>query len=561
MKRVLWTMGWCALSWASAAVTSLEACTNVLITKGASRDGSTMLSYSADSHVLYGALYHWPAASWDEGAMLEVHEWDTGKHLGQIRQARQTFNVVGNINEHQLAIAETTFGGRQELESQPGAVMDYGSLIYIALQRAATARQAIRIMAELVEQYGYYSSGESFSIADPHEVWIMEMIGKGAVEKGAVWVALRVPDGYVTAHANQARIRTFPLADSRVSITSSQLERIVEPSVEVVYADDVIRFARAQNWFTGEDRDFSFSDAYAPLNFGAARFCEARVWSIFRQLHDEMDPYLDHALGRDLNHRLPLWIRPNRQVSVSDMFAFMRDAYEGTPLDMTQDIGAGPFASPYRWRPLTWTVDDRKYCHERAVATQQTGFVFVSQSRSWLPDPVGGRLWFGVDDAKSTVFVPMYGCITRTPRAYAVGNGDIMTWSDDAAFWIFNQVANLAYTRYGEISPDVRAVQQELEAKFLAATPAIDQKAAELHQASAEQAVAFLTEYSVQQGDETARRWRQLYQQLFIKYMDGNVKTPDPPNRNPKVVWPGYSEAWYRRIIEEKGSHFQVPPQ
>ena len=559
MYRISITTILCALSWVIVPGPRVQACTNFLITKGASSDGSTMISYSADSHVLYGELYHWPAAEWDEGAMLEVHEWDTGKHLGQIRQARRTFNVVGNINEHQLAIAETTFGGRKELASQPGAIMDYGSLIYITLQRAANARQAIRIMGELVEEYGYYSTGESFSIADPHEVWILEMIGKGEAEKGAVWVALRIPDGYISGHANQARIRTFPLADGRTSITSRQWERIDEPTVEVVYAHDVIDFARAQKWFTGEDRDFSFSDTYAPVDFGGARFCEARVWSIFRQLHDDMDQYLEYALGRDLDRRMPLWIRPKRQVSVSDMFAFMRDAYEGTPLDMSQDVGAGPHAKPYRWRPLTWTVDDQEYCHERAVATQQTGFVFVSQSRSWLPDPIGGILWFGVDDANSTVFVPMYGSITRTPRAYAVGNGDMMTWSDDAAFWIFNQVANLAYTRYDAIIEDVRAVQQELEAKFLAYAPAIDKAAVELHQVSPELAVEFLTDYCVKQGDETARRWRQLYQHLFLKYMDGNVKTPDPPNRNPKVTWPGYSEAWYRRIVEEKGEHFLVP--
>jgi dipeptidase len=560
MTKRIWLAMWlCVWIGAMGASNLVEACTNFLITKGASRDGSTMISYSADSHVLYGELYHWPARTWDEGTMIEVHEWDTGKHLGQIRQVRQTFNVVGNINEHQLAIAETTFGGRKELASQPGAIMDYGSLIYITLQRAANARQAIRIMAELVEEYGYYSSGESFSIADPHEVWIMELIGKGEGQKGAVWVALRVPDGYVSGHANQARIRTFPLADGQGSITSKQLDRISEPAVEAVYAHDVIAFARAKGWFSGEDRDFSFSDTYAPVEFGGARFCEARVWSIFRQLDDDMDQYLDYALGRDLDRRMPLWIRPKRQISVGDMFAFMRDAYEGTPLDMSQDVGAGPHAKPYRWRPLTWTVEDQKYCHERAVATQQTGFVFVSQSRSWLPDPIGGILWFGVDDAKSTVFVPMYGCITRTPRSYAEGNGDMMTWSDDAAFWIFNQVSNLAYTRYNVMIADVLAVQRELEAKFLAYAPAIDKAAAELYRVSPEMAVEFLTEYSVKQGDETARRWRELYQQLFMKYMDGNVKTPDPPNRNPKVEWPGYSEAWYRRIVEERGEHFRVP--
>lgn len=517
-----------------------------------------MISYAADSHVLYGELYHWPAATWDEAAMLDVKEWDTGKYLGQIRQARQTYNVVGNINEHQLAIAETTFGGREELGSQTGAVMDYGSLIYITLQRARDAREAIRTMAELVEEYGYYSSGESFSIADPREVWILEMIGKGEGEKGAVWVALRVPDGCVSGHANQARIRTFPLADGRSSITSRQLDLLRDPAVEVIYAHDVISFARNKGWFAGEDREFSFSDIYAPVDFGGARFCEARVWSIFRQLHDDMEQYLDYALGQNLNNRMPLWIRPKRQVSAADMMAFMRDTFEGTPLDMTQDVGAGPFAKPYRWRPLTWTVDDRQYFNERAVATQQTAFVFVTQSRSWLPDPIGGLLWFGVDDAKSTVFVPMYAGITCAPRPYAAGNGDMMTWSDDAAFWVFNQVAHLAYTRYRDVIADVRVVQQELETRFLEQIPTVDQAAAELYQTSPVRAAEYLTEHSATQGAETVRRWRELYRHLFIKYMDGNVKAPDPPQRNPKVSWPGYGEDWYRRIVRETGEHFKV---
>ncbi len=548
-----------ALVIAIGACPGIQACTNLLVTRGASADGSTMISYSADSHVLYGELYHWPAATWDEGAMLDVVEWDTGNPLGQIRQARRTYNVIGNLNEHQLAIAETTFGGRPELQPRAGAIMDYGNLIYLTLQRAATAREAIRTMAHLVEEYGYASSGESFSIADSQEVWLLELIGKGEGEKGAVWVALRVPDGYVCGHANHPRIRTFPLADGRTSITSRQLDRLDAPEVVAVYAHDVISFARDKQWFSGEDREFSFSDTYAPLDFEAARICEARVWSIYRQLDPAMDQYLDHALGRDLNHRLPLWIQPQRKVSVTDMFAFMRDAFEGTPLDMTQDVGAEPFALPYRWRPLTWTVDGQKYLNERAIATQQTAFVFVSQSRSWLPDPIGGLLWFGVDDAKSTVFVPMYGSITRAPHAYAVGNGSMMKWSDDAAFWIFNQVANLAYTRYCEIMPDVRVVQQELESKFLAYTPAIDKAAWELHQVAPKLAVEFLTEYCAKQGDETARRWRELYQQLFLKFMDGNVKTPDPPHRNPKVEWPGYSESWYRRIVEQRGEHFRIP--
>jgi dipeptidase len=384
------------------------------------------------------------------------------------------------------------------------------------------------------------------------------MIGKGDGDQGAVWVALRVPDGYISGHANHARIRTFPLADGRTSITSQQFELLDEPAVEVIYAHDVISFARGKNWFAGEDQDFSFSDVYAPLDFESARFCEARVWAIFRQVHDGMDQYVDYALGRDLTRRLPLWIQPQRKVAVADMFAFMRNAFEGTPLDMSQDIGAGPYALPYRWRPLTWTVDGQKYLHERAVATQQTGFVFVAQARSWLPDPVGGILWFGVDDAKSTVFVPMYGSITRAPHSYAAGNGDMMTWSDDAAFWAFNQVSNLAYTRYRDIIADVQGVQQELEGKFLADTPAVDKAAETLHQADPRRAVEYLTEYSVQQGDETVRRWRELYRQLFVKYLDGNIKSVDPPHRNPKVDQPGYGEAWYRRIISEKGDQLKV---
>jgi dipeptidase len=534
------------------------ACSNFLITKGASTDSSVMISYSADAHVLYGELYHWEAATWPEGSMLDIYEWDTGIFLGQIKQARETYNVVGNINEYQVAIGETTYGGRKELNSQPGAIMDYGSLMYVALQRSKNAREAIKVMVELVEEYGYYSSGESFSVADPNEAWILEMIGKGEGQKGAVWVAKRIPDGYISGHANQARIQTFTLANRRTSITSKQLNRIQETSVEVVYAHDVISFAREKGWFDGKDSEFSFSDVYAPVDFGGARFCEARVWSIFRQVHDEMDQYLDYAMGHNLENRMPLWIKPNRKISLQDMKAFMRDAYEGTPLDMTQDPGAAPFSKPYRWRPLTWEVDSVMYCHERAVATQQTGFLFVSQSRSWLPDPVGGILWFGVDDAKSTVFVPMYCSITEVPETYAEGNGAMMEWSDNAAFWIFNQVAHLAYMRYDSVIVDIQKVQQELENRFVAFTPAIDKAAQELMAVDKKMAVQFLTDYSLKQGNNTFERWKQLYQDLFMKYLDGNIKYPDPPNMNPKVSWPGYPDEWRRRVINETGDHFKV---
>lgn len=533
------------------------ACSNFLITKGASADGSTMISYSADAHVLYGELYHWKAATWPAGTMLDIYEWDTGKYLGQIKQASQTFNVVGNINEFQVAIGETTYGGREELGSQSGAIMDYGSLIYVTLQRAKNAREAIKIMADLVEEYGYYSSGESFSIADPNEVWILELIGKGEGQKGAVWVAKRIPDGYISGHANQARIQTFPLANKRTSITSKQFDLIQDPSVEVVYAHDVISFAREKGWFDGKDKEFSFSDTYAPVDFSGARFCEARVWTVFRKVHNDMDQYLDYAMGHNLENRMPLWIKPNQKISAKDMMEFMRDAYEGTPLDMTKDMGAGPFEKPYRWRPLTWKVDDVLYCNERAVATQQTGFVFVSQSRSWLPDPIGGILWFGVDDAKSTVFVPMYCSITETPEVFAEGNGAMMEWSDNAAFWVFNQVAHMAYMRYDSTIADIQKVQHELEKKFLTYTPAIDQAAQELYATDKDLAVQFLTEYSVKQANYTFDRWKELYRFLFMKYLDGNIKYPDPPNQNPRVIFPGYGEEWYRRIINETGDHFK----
>ncbi len=419
-----------------------DACTNFLITKGASKDGSTMISYSADSHVLYGELYSWPAKKWPAGAMLDVYEWDTGKFLGRIPQAAQTYNVVGNINEHQVAIGETTYGGREEL-NDPKAIMDYGSLIYIALQRSKNAREAIYTIVTLMNDFGYYSSGESFSIADPNEVWIMEMISKGPEDKGAVWVARRIPDGYISGHANHARITTFPLADGKKSITSKELNKIYDPEVETVYAWDVVDVARKFGWYEGSDADFSFSDVYAPLDFGGARFCEARVWSGFNKVATGMDKYLDYAMGENLTNRMPLWVKPDNKLSLSDVMGLMRDYYQNTPMDMTKDIGAGPYLSTVRWRPMTWKVDEETYFNERAISTQQTGFSFVAQCRSWLPDPVGGILWFGVDDTYYTVYTPMYCSITKAPSSFAVGNGDMMTYSETAAFWVFNEADKL----------------------------------------------------------------------------------------------------------------------
>ncbi|MCD4694919.1 MAG: C69 family dipeptidase [Bacteroidales bacterium] len=540
------------------------ACTNFLVTKGASNDGSTFISYAADSHVLYGELYHWPAATYPEGAMLDIYEWDTGKFMGQIKQANETYNVVGNINEHQVAIGETTYGGRNELGSQEGALMDYGSLIYIGLQRSKSAREAIKVITTLMDEYGYYSVGESFSISDKNEVWILELIGKGEGEKGAVWVALKIPDGYVSAHANQARIQTFPLADGKKSITFSQMDKIYNHEVECIYADDVISFARDNGWFDGKDKDFSFSDTYAPVDFGGARFCEVRVWSFFRSVKSGMDKYTDYASGHNLDNRMPLWIKPDRKIAVEDVMDYMRDHLEGTPLDMTKDVGAGPFENPYRWRTLTWKVDDVTYCNERATATQQTGFVFVAQSRSWLPDPVGAILWFGVDDAASNVFVPMYGGITEIPKAFARGNGSMMEFTFDAAFWVFNMVSNFAYTRYNIIHPEIRAKQTELEWKYITEIKNIDKKASELYKTDKESAITLLTDYSVKTGNDTHKEWLNFYIYLFTKYMDGNVKEAvEVPEgyiyHNPKLKQPGYGEEWYRKIVDETGDHFKMP--
>lgn len=532
------------------------ACTNFLITKGASTDGSTMITYAADSHVLFGELYHRPAADYPEGAMVDVYEWDTGKYLGKIKQVRHTYLVVGNMNEHQVSIGETTYGGKEELVDTTG-IVDYGSLMYLTLQRAKTAREAIQIMGQLVAEYGYYSSGESFSIADPNEVWILEMIGKGSPQqtkdkrgrlkttynKGAVWVAMRIPDGYISGHANQARITTFPLNDPE----------------NCIYAPDVISFARERGYYTGEDKDFSFSDTYAPVDFGGARFCEARVWAGFNRVSTGMDKYTEYAKGHDLKNRMPLWVKPDKKLSVQDVMGMMRDYYQGTELDMTQDVGAGPYKSIVRWRPMTWKVDGQDYFHERAISTQQTGFSFVAQSRSWLPDAIGGILWFGVDDTYSTVYVPMYCSMTETPHAFAVGNGSMMTYSPDAAFWVFNQVSNLAYTRYSDMIPEIQKVQSALENKFVAYTNVVDNAALALYKQDPKAAIEFLTDYSVNQGNSTVARWKELYAHLFTKFLDGNIKVKDGNNKNPKVIQPGYDQSYYKMIIEKTGDKFKAP--
>jgi dipeptidase len=539
-----------------------KACTNFLVTPGASVNGSSMITYAADAHVLYGELYYRPAKDYPAGSMFEIREWDTNKSLGEIPQVSHTYSVVGNMNEHQVAIGETTYGGRPELVDSTG-IIDYGSLMYITLQRARTAREAVNIMGDLVDRYGYYSSGESFSISDPYEVWIMELIGKGTElvskggrtfnkYKGAVWVAVRIPDGYVSGHANQARIRQFPLDDPE----------------NCLYAPDVISFAREMGYYEGPDEEFSFSDTYAPVDFSGARFCEVRVWSFFKEINSNMDQYFDYVKGEDLENRMPLYIKPERKISNRDLMQFMRDHLEGTELDMRKDAGAGPFELPYRWRPLTWEFDGKTYCNERATATQQTGFSFVAESRPDKPDIIGGILWFGIDDAAATTYVPMYCGMTRVPETYAEGNGDLLTYSENSAFWTFSFVSNFSYLRYNVMMKDVRAVQSELEQKFQEEVPAIDAAAEAMYEVNPGMAREFITDYSVKMGNYTVDRYKKLGQFLLVKYIDGNIKKeengvflrteegyPEHPDQ------PGYPDSWKEMVVKDTGKKLRVPEQ
>ena len=524
------------------------ACTGLLVGKKASTDGSVMISYAADSHGLYGEMYHWPAATWPKGATLDVVEWDTGKPLGTIAQVERTYNVVGNMNEHQLAITESTFGGRRELRDTAG-IMDYGSLIYITLQRAKTAREAIKVMTDLVAEYGYYSGGETFSIADKQEAWVMEMVGKGPGRKGAIWVAIRIPDDCISAHANQSRIQQIPFDDKE----------------NCLYAPDVVSFAREKGYFKGKDADFSFQQAYCPYDFGALRGCEARVWSFFRQYDPSMDQYTDFIKGDPTKQPMPLYIKPNRKLSVQDVQQGMRNHYEETDLDMTKDAGAGPYKVPYRWRPMTFKVDGVEYTNERAIATQQTGFVIVPQMREWLPDEIGGILWFGVDDADMAVFNPVYASSVRVPECYRVGNGDLLNFSWTSAFWMHNWVANMAYHKYSFMIQDIRKVQQELENHYQEVIPAIDKAAQELYAKDPKEAVEFLTWFSTSTADNATARWKKLGEYLVVKYIDGNVKKEENGQfkRNAYGLpaypdFPGYDEDYYRSIVKSAGERLKV---
>lgn len=536
-----------ALLWGVAVPVVTMACTSLIAARGATADGSVMVSYAADSHTLYGELYSQPAADHAPGTMRPVVEWDTGELLGYIPEVPHTYGTIGNMNEHGLTIAESTWGGRPELNDTTG-IIDYGSLIYITLQRARTAREAIKVMTDLVSEYGYHSSGESFSIADSDEAWIMELIGKGGKEKGAVWVAMRVPDGYISGHANHSRIHQFPLNDKQ----------------NCIYSPDVIDFARRQGYFTGKDKDFSFSRAYAEYDSGALRGCDGRVWSWYNKHADGMDRYLPWIL-EGKGDVLPLWVKPSSPVSVRDMQAMMRDHFEDTPLDMTRDIGAGPYKVPYRWRPMTFKVDGKEYTHERAIATQQTGFSFVSQMRGDAPEPMRGILWFGVDDANTCVYVPVYCCVEQPPHEFAPGNGDLYNVSWDAAFWVNNYVANQAYNRYSQMIPDIRRVQNAEESAIVAEVEALRNEVAAL---SPEEAAARLDRHSAEASARYVKNYRALGDYLLVKFLDGNMKKTDADGNFIRTEeglcaypeFPGYNEEYYRNIVRQSGDKFKVLP-
>jgi len=555
-----------------------EACTNLIVTKGASADGSVMITYAADSHVRYGAIEYFPAASHQPGDLCEIFHYSKGKYLGTIPNVSSTYNVVQFMNEYQVAIGETTFGGRKEVYGQKGAILDYGSLMRIALQRSKTAREAIHIMTDLVEVHGYASGGESFSVSDANEAWIMEMVGKGKYEKGAVWVARLVPDGYVCGHANQARITTFPVQKEN---------DWNNPKQTTYHASDVISFAKENGFYKGKDRFFSFSDVYNPLAFGGARYCDARIWSFFRKVSKDVrvnTDYSDYAMGKFkyeekfpdgtpnpnnyVTNRLPLWIKPDAGVSLKQLMAAMRDHYEDTPMDMRKGVGAGPFGCPYRWRPMTFEIDGQKYLNERAIATQQTGYSFVAQSRNWLPAPVGGIIWFGVDDPDGCVYAPFYCGIKEIPESYQKGNGSMLEWSETSAFWIFNQLTNWGYTRYNVIHPEIKKKQEQLENQFIDETKVIDDRAADRFKQGAEAAKDYLTNYSVYTGNKLVGDWKKLYHFLFMKYMDGNIKVTEDGNfkdngngKNipPMPKQPGYGKEWERRMIQDTGDLLKIP--
>ena len=548
MKRILFVI---ALAAGLCGATIADACTNIIVTKGASEDGSCLVSYAADSHQLYGELYFKKAADWPQGSMMDVYNWDSGRYGGQIPQVTHTYQTVGNMNEHQLIICETTFGGREEL-ANPKATVGYGALIYITLQRAKTAREAISVIDRMLQGWGYSDEGETFSIADKDECWIMELVGKGEGRTGGVWVARKVPDGMICAHANCSRITTFPLDDPE----------------NCLYSKDVISFAREMGYFDGPDEQFSFRDAYSPLHWDSLRGCESRTWAIYRKLggaNFDADKYIDFAMGyKPEIGQMPLFIKPERKLSVKDVADMMRDHYEDTPMDIREDIGAGPFRCPYRWRPISFEVDSVAYEFERPIATQQTGFWYVCQSRGWLPDEIGGVCWFGVDDAATSALTPIYTTIKEVPHCFAEGNGHMTEYSPTSAFWLFNRVTHFAYLFYDRCEGEMRKFIDNYENENLQLVEEIDRSAQEMLKAgNAPQARELLTRWCSARSQYLFDSWTKMGEYLLVKYMDGNVKVQNEDGSFtdngegafiPKMpVWPKYRDRWLRALVEDHG--------
>ena len=531
-----------------------EACSNFIVGKKASVDGSVMCSYSADDYGMFQYLCHYPAAKHAKGEMRKIFDWDSNKYYGEIPEAAETYNVIGNINEWQVTIGETTYGGREEMVDSTG-IMDYGSLIYVALQRSKTAREAIKVMTTLANTYGYNSGGETFTICDPNEAWIMEMMGKGAGSKGAVWVALRIPDDAICAHANQSRIGKFNMKDKK----------------NVMYAKDVVSFARSKGWFKGKDADFSWKMAYAKPDFSGRRFCDARAWAMLNHFYD-MSPYLDWALGKNPDAQdMPLWVVPNKKVSVKDVENVMRDHYEGTPLSVADgsDIGGGIWEMPYRPTPLMYKVDGKQYFNERPVSTQQTGFVFVSQMRSWLPREIGGVFWFANDDANMAAFTPVYCSMTQRPECYNTPGADALHFSKKNAYWVCNMTSNMVYPRYSLMFPTLKEVRDSLDNSYFAAQAGVEKKAQELYAQNPQAAVKYLNDYSVEKAQQMLGRWNQLFEFMVVKYNDMIIKPTDkngtfkktPYGLGATPVRPGYPEKFAKQLVKQSGDKFLVPEE
>ena len=527
-----------------ASAIESSACTNLIVGKKASVDGSVLVSYNADDYGMFGHLCHYPAGTHKKGEMRKIFDWDTGEYHGEIPEAPVTYNVIGNINEFQLSIGETTYGGREEMVDTTG-ILDYGSLIYVTLQRAKTAREAISVMTSLVEKYGYCSEGETFSICDPNEAWIMEMMGTGPGSKGVVWVAMRIPDNAICAHANQSRIGKFDMKDKK----------------NVLYSKNVISYARKMGWFTGKDVDFSWKNTYARPDFSGRRFCDARVWSFFNHYQKGFDRYLPWALGKDPNAEdMPLWIIPDRKLSVHDVEMGMRDHYEGTALALdTTNVGGGIYQMPYRPTPLQFKVDGKTYFNERPISTQQTAFSFVSQLRSWMPREIGGVIWFGNDDANMVAYTPVYCGNTVQPECYNTPDADAVTFSDKNAFWVCNWVSNMVYPRYSQIFPELKTLRDSLEASYFAQQADFEKKAMNLYATDKQAALRMLNDYSVEKAQQMLAEWKNLAIRIIVKYNDMGVKQEKNGKIIQKTMRPGYPESFARKLVKETGDWYAVP--